>query len=355
MNLIYGKNAQGKTNLLESIWTMTGCKNFRGNRERDLIGFQEERMGAKMVFQDSSRTQTITYCLVRPGGKEHRSLKLNGVPLSGMASLFQAFQCVLFTPSDTELVTGTPEKRRVFLDCCCCQAQPKILPVVRKFDVLMNQRNAMLKQLNSGLGSRSQLDIWDEQLAVAGAYLSLYRYQYLRQFAMICKVLYRRISNYQEDLLLHYRSNVFSEEDFPQAELQKPTSRMAAQYLRRLQETREDDIRLGYTSCGAGRDDFTLHIGAHSVREFGSQGQCKSAALIMKLAQAEMYRDRQGESPVVLLDDVMGELDLVRQRLIYQVVKKMQVFITTCSPESLDLNDALKVRFYVEGGRVTRV
>ena len=199
VNLILGDNAQGKTNLLEAIWTCTGCRSFRGAKERDYIRMKAPAMHLKLKFQDSRRTQEITYSLLRGEGSRKR-ITLNGVPTGGGAKLFSAFQCVVFSPDDRQIVCGGPEKRRGFLDLGGSQLSPAMLGCLRRFDQLTAQRNAVLKQIALGRASRSDLADWDLQLAAHGSLLTCLRFAYVRQLSEVCERLYSQIRGGRETL-----------------------------------------------------------------------------------------------------------------------------------------------------------
>ncbi len=337
VNLILGDNAQGKTNLLEAIWSCTGCRSFRGAKERDFIRIREPAMHLKLKFADSRRTQEIVFSLLRgEGGK--KKILLNGVPVQGGAKLFSAFQCVVFSPDDRQIVCGGPEKRRGFMDLCGSQLSPAMLGCLRRFDQLTAQRNAVLKQISLGRASRSDLADWDFQLAAHGSLLTCLRYAYVRQMASVCERLYSQITGGSETLSVRYRSNLFRNSEIPA----KPDPDMQKYYYEALRQSADDDIRLGFTAKGAGRDDFSCRINGLSVREFGSQGQQKSTALVLRLAQAAVFCEKKDETPVVLLDDVMGELDSARQELVYEIVRDMQVFLTACQPDAINRERAFE-------------
>lgn len=344
-NLIVGQNAQGKTNLLEAIWLLTGCRSFRGVRERDLVGFDQEVMRMQAAFRDSRREQHITYAIQK--SSREKKITLNGVPLRGGSRLFAQFQCVVFTPDDTMLIKGLPDKRRNFLDLCCAQIRPKNMDVLRRFENLTIQRNQVLRSIGAGNGTPLDLAIWDAQLAMAGAHLSHIRHSYVQRFAPVCARLYSIITGGREELTVEYQSGMYRDYEMPET----VTEPMQDYYLRKLTMSSTDDIRLGYTSIGASRDDLLFKINGKPIRDFGSQGQKKSTALVLKLAQAEIYRHSQGQSPVVLLDDVMGELDKSRQELVYSIVQEMQVFITTCN-EGAVLGSDRGMRITIENGKI---
>lgn len=346
LNLILGNNAQGKTNLLEAIWICTGCRSFRGAKEKDFIQLRAPAMHLKLRFQDSRRVQEIQLHAARGEGRQKKIL-LNGVPLKGGSGLFAQFQCVIFSPDDRELIRSGPEKRRAFMDLCGSQLTPKMLGCLRRFDQLTAQRNAVLKQIQLRNASKSALADWDLQLAAHGSLLTCLRYAYIRQLAAVCEQFYSTVTDGKEQLSVQYHSNLFRNTEIPA----KPTAEMQQYYYEQLQKSADDDIRLGFTAKGAGRDDFSCKIGGLSVRDFGSQGQQKSTALVLKLAQAAVFYEKKEETPIILLDDVMGELDAQRQKLVYDIVKDMQIFLTTCQPEAIGKEQAgAGAVYYMENG-----
>ena len=330
LNLILGNNAQGKTNLLEAIWTCTGCKSFRGSKERDWIHVKKPAMHIKLQFEDSKRKQEIQYHMQRADGRQKKIL-LNQVSLQGGSRLFAQFQCVVFSPDDREIVRGGPEKRRAFMDLCGSQLNPAMLACIKRFDQLTAQRNAMLKQIALGRAAKSDLSVWDIQLAQYGAMLTCMRYSYIQQLAQQCAALYSEVTRQSEQLEIRYHSNLFSNTEIPS----RPTAEMQQSYLEQLTAAVDDDIRQGFSTKGAGRDDFFCKINFMTVRDFGLQGQQKTTALVLKLAQASVFYAQREETPIILLDDVMGELDADRQRLVYHIIRDMQVFLTACHAESV--------------------
>ncbi|MDD5946996.1 MAG: DNA replication and repair protein RecF [Oscillospiraceae bacterium] len=347
LNLILGNNAQGKTNLLEAIWACTGCRSFRGAKEWDYIGLQQPLMETKLHFTDRQREQEIIIRMQREG--RQRKIWLNRVPVQGTSKLFSAFQCVIFSPDDREYIRGGPEKRRAFMDLCGSQLNPTMLGCYRRFEQLTAQRNAMLKQVSAGFVSVTDLTDWDIQLAAYGSLLTCMRYAYIQQLSAVCTELYGKITGGKEKLTVSYRSNLFRNSEIPE----QPNTEMQAYYRAALQKSVRDDVRLGFTAKGAGRDDFVCKINGLSVKDYGSQGQQKSTALVLKLAQAAVFYEKKEETPVILLDDVMGELDANRRNLVYDTVRNMQVFLTACNGENLCEQNADPIQravFYMENG-----
>lgn len=346
-NIIVGSNAQGKTNLLEAMWILSGCRSFRGSKEKDYICIDKSRMSAKIRVKDSVREQKITLEMNK-GVNNPKLIHLNGVKQKGTRSLFDVFKCIAFIPDDTEIVKGAPEKRRSFIDMAASQLNPIFIVHINKHNAVMNQRNALLKEIMQGKSSAAELDIWDRQAAHEGTLISFMRNEYVKKINEICGRLYRIISGGNEELELEYKSNIFRSEDF-----EKECGEEAFnQYYRRIRETEESDIRTGSTHAGVNRDEILIKINGLSAKDFGSQGQIKSAALVMKLAQAEIFMKKSKEAPVVFLDDVMGELDENRQRFVFDIIKDMQVFLTT--PNESALLPEIKGKILrISGGKIT--
>ena len=329
-NIIVGPNAQGKTNLLEAMWILSGCKSFRGSKEKDYICLGGSRMSSKIKILDSVREQKISFEMTRSASNP-KTIHLNGVKQKGTRTLFDVFKCIAFIPDDVDIIKGSPEKRRNFVDMAASQLNPVFVMHINKNNAVMNQRNALLKGIMQGSTDRSILEIWDRQASREGAVISYMRHEYIKKFNAICGRLYRTISGGTEELELEYKSNVFRSEDF-----EKPCGDEAyEQYYRKLAETADYDIRTGSTHAGVNRDEILIKINGVSAKDYGSQGQIKSAALVMKLAQAEIYMQKSKDAPVIFLDDVMGELDESRQRFVFDIIKDMQVFITTPNESAL--------------------
>ncbi|MDD6826498.1 MAG: DNA replication and repair protein RecF [Oscillospiraceae bacterium] len=345
-NIIYGQNAQGKTNILEAIWISTGCRSFRNSKEKDYICFDGDEFDIKIIFQDELRTQEINYRMVRKSLK-NKLITLNGVVQKNSSRLFENFKCIAFLPDDIDLIKGTPDRRRSFTDLCYSQLKPKSMSYIRKYDQLIAQRNAVIKNIILGKDSEESLDLWDRQLAVAGSYISFMRNQYVIKLSKYCQELYSKIAGGKETLSVSYQSNIFpSDFEYPES----PDTSMTEIYYNKLKKSISDDLRLGYTHTGVGRDDISLKINNLSVKDYGSQGQQKSTALVMRLAQAQIYSDEKLESPVILLDDVMGELDENRQRFVCSIIADMQVFITTCNHKAV-IPECDSI-FEMHGGRI---
>lgn len=350
MNVICGENAQGKTNLIEAIWLCSGCRSFRGTRDKDFIGFTKEKASVELNFQNSQREQQIFF-EVKKNSLKDKFVTLNGVRLPLLSRVFGNFCCVVFTPEDLNLTKGAPDNRRTFLDLSISQIKPAYLSTLKKYNYVLGHRNSLLKAMSRDerFVEYKYVEVWDEQLAKFGARLTIIRNNYCKMLNKYTKSLHEAFTDGKEQFDLNYKSTVFKDFDLEGREI---TDKEAEQeYFRRLRETADVDMRTGFTSIGTHRDDLDISINGLSVRDFGSQGQARSAALVLKFSHAHIIRNELGESPVMLLDDVLSELDVSRKRFILNNVGDMQVIITCCDDKFItDMADG-KV-FKMKNGRV---
>ena len=337
INVIYGKNAQGKTNLLESIWLFTGGHSFRGAKDGELICFGQSFSKLSLNFFSEEREQTID--LTMQNGK--RTFAVNGVEKRSGADLIGKFCGVIFSPEHLSLVKNGPAMRRSFLDGALCQSKPSYAKDFVLYQRTLQQRNSLLKEIAKQPALQSTLEIWNQSLAERGTRVICQRQEIIRQLEPTVKDIYRGLSQEKESIEISYSSTVSKDEEITEA-----------LFLQRLQDTEKSDILTGYTSVGPHRDDMEIAIDGISARLFGSQGQQRSAVLSLKLAEAAVLEQLTGEQPVVLLDDVMSELDSDRQDYLLNHVRDRQIFITCCDPNTIaSLRDG--ALFFVEGGRVS--
>lgn len=340
LNIFCGKNAQGKTNALESVWLCTGERSFRSAKDRELINAHGDKLAVALEFEDSRRTQSVGYSFTRHDMK-NKKITLNGVPLSTPSELLGNLRCVVFTPEDLSLSKGSPEVRRSFADRSVSQLKTSYRNVTDKYRRIIDQRNLQLKLISSGRADDSMLDIWDTQLAQMGAYITLLRYNYCKKLKKTASALYSEISGGGERLDIVYNSTVFSELD---GRVDYKTD-LFEEYYEKLARSRRDDVRAGFTLHGVHRDDILCSINGMAAKDYASQGQHRSVALVLKLSQAYILADEMNDPPCILLDDVLSELDSARQNFVMNKIDGMQVLITCCDEELLRR----------KGGRVFRV
>ena len=348
LNILCGKNAQGKTNILEGIWLCSGERSFRGAKDKELIRADGDKMSLLLDFEDSRRTQNVSYAMLRRDMK-NKKLELNGVPVKTPSGLFGAFGCVIFTPEDLELSKGSPDNRRGFIDLSVSQLKTSYRSVVDKYRRILDQRNLHLKHIGSGRSDDGMLDIWDMQLAQMGSYITVLRYNYCKKLQRVAAELFSELSEGAEQLTIDYHSTVFSDLD-GRNDYKRD---LFGEYLEKLTSGRGDDMRAGFTVRGIHRDELKCSINGMYAKDYASQGQHRSIALILKLSQAYILSEETGEYPCILLDDVLSELDSMRRSFIMEKIRGMQVVITCCDEEAVK---GYKGRiFRVENGKAKTI
>lgn len=319
INVICGSNAQGKTNLIECIWLFTGGRSFRGAKEKELIAFGKEFSRIKLAFFSEGRDQTLELLIE----KGRRKAVLNGVPRSYLSEIVGKFGAVVFSPDHLTLVKSGPEERRAFIDGAICQIQPMYASLLSRYKKILNERNTLLKSIPYHPQLSETLPVWNESLAACGAKITKERAVYIQALSVSAVRFYDGISKGKEKLTVAYKMNC-------KADTGSDESEIYAKTLERLNSKQQEDISCGYTTSGVHRDDLIIRINDRDARNFGSQGQQRSAVLSLKLAEAAMIEQNKGEAPVVLLDDVLSELDTSRQQYLLTKLSGMQVFITCC-------------------------
>ncbi len=326
VNIIFGENAQGKTNLLESIWLFSGFRSFRGSKDNELIKFGEDFLKSEINFYGSGRDQNAKLIISR----QSKKILLNSVPLTAASKLIGNFNCVVFSPAYLSLVKGSPSERRRFIDSAICQIKPYYTKIISDYNKILIQRNSFLKDLKYNNGSYDFLDIWNEKLAQNAAVIVNERINYIKKLSCEAAKIYSGLSGEKEKMSVKYKMRISSNRYETVSE--KIDS---LKIIDLLKQSENNDIMYGSTNIGTHHDEIDIKIDGVSAKSFGSQGQQRSAALSLKLGEAEILKDITGERPVALLDDVMSELDVNRQDYILNHIKDWQVFITCCEPSTV--------------------
>ncbi len=309
VNVIYGQNAQGKTNLLESMWLFTGERSFRGAKDAELVLQGETAAALRMDFWSEGRAQTAKITV----SEGRRTAELNGIPKGACSALTGKFCAVVFSPEHLSLVRGGPSLRREFVDSALCQMKPGYASLLSGYNRTLFQRNALLKDIPRHAELMDTLEIWDERLSQFGERVIRQRTAYLEALSAPAAGFYAGISSNRETLSFVYRK---SAEDLRRA----------------LAEGRQEDVLSGHTGAGPHRDDVEIFVSGLNARAYASQGQKRSVVLALKLAEAELLSRMTGEKPVIFLDDVMSELDARRQDYLLNHLTDFQVFLSCCEP-----------------------
>lgn len=331
VNIICGENGLGKTNLIESIWLFTGCRSFRSVRDKDVVMFGQPKAELEMEFFSGCRNKSAKLTV-----DDKRHAELNGIPLPSGRKMMGEFTCVVFTPLHLSIVKDGPEERRKFLDIALSQLKPNYAKTLLEYNKILAQRNATLRAARENPAYLAMLDIWDEELAQKGAVIVDNRMRCLENLKEYAYPAYAEISSGKEKLTLRYKEYA--------REKAEGQEQIYQSLLSALKEKRDSDIERCVTGTGAHREEFSIELSGKSARNFGSQGQQRSAALSLKLAEADLISKITGEEPVILLDDVFSELDPQRQKYVVSRLQNRQVFITCCDEENLVHMAGLDVR-----------
>lgn len=331
-NIIYGNNAQGKTNALEAVYLFSIGKSFRTQQDRELIGFDNDVTRISVLFENALRENKIEITIRRDRKKQ---IKVNGVPIQKMGELIGIFTVVLFSPDELNLIKGSPNARRRFLDIAISQMRPKYYHILRRYNKILEQRNNLIKKLRHCQDASLQdtIGVWDEKLAEYAMMVVSYREKFSEELRVFAKNIHREISGEEFDVA--YKSSFSSKEEF----------------LEKLRRSLHREIEMGFTLYGPHRDDLEIQIGGKDIKTYGSQGQHRSAVLALKLAQADMIFEDTGEYPVLLLDDIMSELDAGRRAYLLEKIKNKQVIITGTDVDDLSKETNANL-IHVENGHI---
>ena len=327
INIFYGENAQGKTNIIEAVYLGSIGKSFRTNKEKEMIKFGEENSNVEIDFEKSDREGNV---FINIGAK--KSVFVNKIKIKKLSELLGNINVVIFTPDDINILRGIPENRRKFLNVMISQLRPKYMHVYSLYKKTLDERNSYLKNIENQ--KYDLLEIYDEKLAEYGYEIYKYRNEFINKLKNKIKNIHNNITNNKENIEIEYISNCENKEEF----------------LKLLKERKKLDIIKGYTTKGVHRDDFKIYINELPVDIYGSQGQNRTAVLSLKLSELQVIYDEIGENPILLLDDFMSELDEFRRTSFLENIKDTQVIIT-CT-DKLELQENEFEIFNVKNGEI---
>lgn len=334
VNIFLGQNAQGKTNLLESIYITSMGKSFRTGKDKDMIRFGSDffRVKATAVKEDELTVEMA----VNQDGK--KGIKIDEIKARKMSELFENIYIVIFSPEDLRIVKDEPEKRRKFIDRELCQIKPSYYVNLNKYKKVLAQRNAYLKEYEI---DDSILDIWDMQLAEYGSKIIELRNEFIKKINVISRSIHKDITNKKEELQVIYEPSI------------EYCNNLQEIYYKELKLNRSNDIRKRNTGKGPHKDDLKLISNGIDLRNFGSQGQQRTAALSLKLSEIKLIKEETEENPILLLDDVLSELDRERQKFLINSLKDTQIFITTTEISEEVENSLGDIKYFeIENGKI---
>lgn len=347
VNVILGENAQGKTNIMESIYVLAMAKSHRTSNDKDLIRWDEEYAKIKGRIQKHNGPIPLELVLSKKGKKA----KCNHLEQQKLSQYVGNMNVVMFAPEDLHLVKGSPQVRRRFIDMEIGQVSPVYLHDISLYQKILQQRNHYLKQLQTRKQKdQTMLDVLTEQFIEMAVKITKKRFEFVRMLESWAKPIHSGISRNLETLEILYKPSLEVSDD-------QEWSKMVEIYERKFDQIREREIDRGVTLMGPHRDDLQFIVNDRDVQTFGSQGQQRTTALSVKLAEIELIHSEIKEYPILLLDDVLSELDDYRQsHLLNTIQGKVQTFVTTTNVDGIDhqtLNEA--TTFHVEAGTMKRL
>lgn len=331
LNILYGDNAQGKTNILESLYLCANGKSHRTNYEKELINWDENESQIQIKFIKKEREERVNIYLRKNNKK---GIAINGLVAKKSSDLIGFTNLVMFSPEDLRLIKGGPNLRRKYLDREISQINKIYLDNLTKYNKVINQRNKLLKTKNVNK-KKEMLDLWDKQLVKYGIKIIQIREKYLTSIKIIIKEIYEEISGNKKELKVFYKKNVKEKE-----------------YEKKLKSNLKKDIKIGYTSVGPHLDDIIFKIGDIDIRKYGSQGQQRTLALAIKLAEIKFIKKELDVNPILLLDDVFSELDKNRQEYLVKYIKNIQTILSCTGVEDVIKKMNNKKVFYIKNGKV---
>lgn len=333
-NIFYGDNAQGKTNILEAVYISGTTKSHRSSKDRELIFFSEEEAHIRTLIEKKGIEHRVDIHLRRNRSK---GIAIDGLPIKKASELFGIIHFVFFSPEDLCIIKNGPSERRRFLDMELCQLDKIYLHHLSNYNKIVLQRNRILKEIGFRPEYRDVLEVLDCQLIEYGTQIISGRRHFIKDLNQIVTRIHSQLTGGREKMFLKYEAD--TEEDL---------------FAKRLTDSRERDMKQKTTTTGPHRDDLSFIINGIDIRKFGSQGQQRTAALSLKLSEIELVKEIIHDTPVLLLDDVLSELDSNRQNYLLNSIRKIQTMITcTGLDEFINHRFSINKIYKVEDGKVT--
>ncbi len=333
-NIFYGDNAQGKTNILEAVYISGTTKSHRGAKDRELIRFGQDESHIEAIVEKNGIDYQLDMHLKKNSPK---GIAINKMPIRKASELFGIVNFVFFSPEDLNIIKNGPSERRRFIDMELSQLDRVYLSNLTNYNRIVNQRNHLLKSMGIGGELKDTLEVWDMQLIQYGDKIIERRKEFLDRVNEIISSIHKKLTGDREEIQVIYEPS---------------NGNLTLEQA--LQKNRERDIRIKSTSAGPHRDDICFMVGGLDIRRYGPQGQQRTAALSLKLSEIELVKQAAKDTPVLLLDDVLSELDKHRQNYLLDSINDIQTLITCTGVEDF-VNHRFYINkvFHVHGGQVT--
>ncbi len=321
-NILYGDNAQGKTNILEAIYVCSTTKSHRGSKDKEIINFDYDESHIRIFIERDKIEHKIDMHLKK---NKTKGVAIDGIPIKKSSELLGFINTVFFSPEDLSIIKNGPSERRKFIDFELCQLDRLYLNDLSNYNKIINQRNNLLKQISFNHDLLDTLSIWDHQLIEYGSRIIKCREDFINNLNEIIYDIHKRLTGNKEELFISYEKNVEIEE-----------------FALQLEKSRDRDIKFKTTHIGPHRDDICFYIKDIDIRKYGSQGQQRTSALSLKLAEIELVKKTIKDTPILLLDDVLSELDSSRQNYLLDSINHVQTIISCTGLEEF-INNRFKV------------
>lgn len=322
-NILYGDNAQGKTNILEAIYLSATTKSHKGSKDKDIVNFNKEEAHIRTCLEKDGIDVRIDMHLRK---NKTKGIAIDGQKIKKASELLGILNVVFFSPEDLSIIKNGPAERRRFVDMELCQLDQFYLYNLNHYNKIVNQRNKLLKDMYLNPSLRETLNIWDSQLVSYGSKIIERRQLFVEQLNEIIYDIHKKLSGGKEELTIKYEPDILIED-----------------YEKTLLSSQDKDVKLKQTTVGPHRDDFSFMVGDIDIRKFGSQGQQRTAALSLKLSEIELVKKMTKDNPILLLDDVLSELDSNRQNYLLSTIGEIQTIITCTG-----LDDFVNNRFEID-------
>ncbi len=319
INILIGDNAQGKTNIIESIYLSSIGKSFRTNYEEEMINMANENASVSIEYIKNDKENELKIFMEK--GK-HKLVKINGIKLDKLSQVVGNIQVVIFSPDELQILKQSPSVRRRFFDISITQIKPVYIYDILQYNKVLKQRNTLLKQIKYNNSLIETMDVWNEKLISNGMKLIETRKAFIEKIKNKVAEKHQYISDCKEELRLEYNPNCTTKEEF----------------IEKLKNTLDSDIQRGYTSAGPHKDDYIFYINSIDLSKYGSQGQQRSGILSYKLAEIDNLKEEYNENPILLLDDVTSELDSSRVEKLFSHINEYQTIITCTDIIGFNLN-----------------
>lgn len=334
-NLLYGDNAQGKTNILESIYLAATTKSHRGSKDREMIQFHADEAHIRLQYQKQGIAHQLDMHLKKNRAK---GVAIDRIPIRRSSDLLGQIPVIFFSPEDLKIIKNGPSERRKFMDLELSQLESLYLYYLSKYNKILMQRNNLLKQIRFQEHLIDTLEAWDIQMVKYGSEIIRYRQEFIRHLNLIICGIHKHLTGQQEEMKIEYENSAAYDT-----------------FLTELTKKRNVDLKYATTNIGPHRDDIKFLVNGIDIRRFGSQGQQRTAALSLKLAQIQLVKEVLKDSPILLLDDVLSELDSHRKVYLLEGIKNIQTFITcTGLDEFIHQHLPIQRMFQIKAGKIIK-